>query len=123
MSIHSRISELKRRIRKYKDYIGELEDLYRRTEEYYKGIESDIRISEECYDITKAGKWRGNLKDEGERLKDKIVSSIRDDQALTSDFMSDILVTIEKLYKLIKECEEEIEELEALLCAQTEPQM
>ncbi|SFU59736.1 hypothetical protein [Butyrivibrio sp. INlla21] len=123
MSIHSRIEELKRRIKKYRKYIRELEELYRQTEGGFKKIERNVQIPEEAYDLSRADKWRGILKDEGKRLKDMTISNIKKDQALTSDFMSDILVTIENLHKLIQDCEEEIEELEAMLYAPAEQQM
>ena len=112
MSIHSRIEELKRRIKKYREYIRELEKLYRQTEGGFKKIERNVQIPEEAYDLSRADKWRGILKDEGERLKDMTISNIKKDQALTAEFMSDILVTIENLHKLIQDCEEEIEELD-----------
>ncbi|MBR4668996.1 MAG: hypothetical protein IKO84_00200 [Butyrivibrio sp.] len=123
MSIHSRIEELKRRIKKYREYIRELEKLYRQTEGGFKKIERNVQIPEEAYDLSRADKWRGILKDEGERLKDMTISNIKKDQALTAEFMSDILVTIENLHKLIQDCEEEIEELEAMLYAPAEQQM
>ena len=123
MSIHSRIEELKRRIKKYRKYIRELEELYRQTEGGLKKIERNVQIPEEAYDLSRADKWRGILKDEGERLKDMTISNIKKDQALTAEFMSDILVTIENLHKLIQDCEEEIEELEAMLYAPAEQQM
>ena len=123
MSIHSRIEELKRRIKKYREYIRELEELYRQTEGRFKKIERNVQIPEEAYDLSRSDKWRGILKDEGERLKDMTISNIKKDQALTAEFMSDILVTIENLHKLIQDCEEEIEELEAMLYAPAEQQM
>ena len=123
MSIHSRIEELKRRIKKYREYIRELEKLYRQTEGGFKKIERNVQIPEEAYDLSRADKWRCILKDEGERLKDMTISNIKKDQALTAEFMSDILVTIENLHKLIQDCEEEIEELEAMLYAPAEQQM
>ena len=42
MSIHSRIEELKRRIKKYREYIRELEKLYRQTEGGLKKIERNV---------------------------------------------------------------------------------
>ncbi len=123
MSIESQISELKRRIKKYLKYIKELEDLYNATDEDYKKIEERIQIKEVSYDITRSGKWKGCLKDEGERLKGSIISDLIKDQERTVKFMSDIMVTIDNLYKLIQECEEEIEELEAMLYSPSEPEM
>ncbi len=122
MSILSRIEKLKERIRKYKKYIKELEELYRRTEKYYRKIEDKIQIPESYYDISNVGKWKGDLKDKAQEKKDRIVSNLGDDQALTAQFMSDILTTIDNLYQLIQECEDEIADLEAQLCEPSQPQ-
>ncbi|AOZ97286.1 MAG: DUF5082 domain-containing protein [Butyrivibrio sp.] len=114
------INELKQMIAHYEEYIAELEEAYAYIEERYHVIEEKVYNADTAYDMTNGDEWRGFLEKEAEELRNAMTSYTSDSQEETQHFLAEILVMIENIRELIKECQEKLACMEAELCIQSE---
>ena len=117
--INSRIQQLRAEIQEYKDAISELEKAKEYISHRKNTIEASFYNPVRTYDMTRGGKWIGTLESEGEDMRHDICSLTSTAQGETAQLLSDIGVVIEKLRRLITDCEAEISSLMAELSVLT----
>lgn len=113
--IIGRISEAKKRIKKYEGIIEILNNAQDYIKERQNRIEEDFYNPLTGFDMTRGQEWRGKCEKDAEKAQENICKATKEGLMQTSQLLANIQAAIEKLYSLIKESEDEIEGLEALM--------
>lgn len=111
----SEIKKLDEQIKEYEGNIFELEEAYKEIKIHYETIVRDAYEPQKAYDMSPLKIYGDNIYKEADEYRKKMVLELKKSLRDTEKFMSEILVTIEKIQKEKQECEDKKKAFEAEL--------